>query len=131
VVLVAIRKNCLNAEIAFHIAAKTRFGQLKNLSNAAVSSRIGHILNPWLHQGRLGDGGAIVISKYILCLIIYHHFLYLIVTVTTSFPLVRFTYQLTSNFCAMYAGSICETPAAEADQCFIQVEFYEQRVLLI
>jgi len=46
-VSVAIGKNRLNAEIAFHIAPKTRFGQLKNLSNAAVSSRIGHILNRW------------------------------------------------------------------------------------
>ena len=44
-VSVAIGKNRLNAEIAFYIAPKTRFGQLKNLSNAAVSSRIGHILN--------------------------------------------------------------------------------------
>ena len=43
---VAIRKNRLNAKIALHIAAKTQFGLLKNLSNAAVSSRIGHILNP-------------------------------------------------------------------------------------
>ena len=42
---VAIGKNRLNAEIAFHIPAKTRFGQLNNLSNAAVSSRIAHILN--------------------------------------------------------------------------------------
>ena len=47
-VLVAIGKNRLNAEIPVHIAPKTRFGQLKNLSNAAVSSRIGHILNHWL-----------------------------------------------------------------------------------
>ena len=46
-VSVAIGKNRLNAEIAFHVAPKTRFGQLKNLSNAAVSSRIGHILNHW------------------------------------------------------------------------------------
>jgi len=44
-VSVAIGKNRLNAEIAFHIALKTRLGQLKNLSNAAISSRIGHILN--------------------------------------------------------------------------------------
>ena len=29
-VSVAIEKNRLNAKIAFHIAAKTRFGQLKN-----------------------------------------------------------------------------------------------------
>ena len=42
-VSVTIRKNRLNAEIAFHIAAKTRFGQLKNLSMATVSSRIDHI----------------------------------------------------------------------------------------
>jgi len=34
------------AKIAFYIVAKTWFNQLKNLSNAAVSSRIGHILNP-------------------------------------------------------------------------------------
>jgi len=40
-----IGKNRLNAEIPFHIAAKMRFGQLKNLSNVAVLSRIGHILN--------------------------------------------------------------------------------------
>ena len=44
-VSVAIRKNHLNAEITFHIAAKIRFGQLKNLSNPAFLSRIGHILN--------------------------------------------------------------------------------------
>jgi len=44
-VSVAIGKNRLNEEIAFHMAAKTQFGQLKNLSNAAVLSRIGHILN--------------------------------------------------------------------------------------
>ena len=42
---VAIRKIRLNAEITFYIAAKTWFGQLKNLSNVAVSSRISHILN--------------------------------------------------------------------------------------
>jgi len=30
---------------AFHIVAKTRFGQLKNLCSAAISSWIGHILN--------------------------------------------------------------------------------------
>ena len=42
------RENRLYVEIAFHNAAKTRFGQLKNLSNAAVSSQIGHILNHWL-----------------------------------------------------------------------------------
>ena len=46
-VLVAIGKNHLNAEIAFHVAEKTRFGQLKNLSNAAISSQIGNILNHW------------------------------------------------------------------------------------
>ena len=50
-VLVAIWKNRSNTEIAFHITAKTRFGQLRNLSNATVSSRIGHILNPWLEHG--------------------------------------------------------------------------------
>jgi len=44
-VSVTIEKNRLNAEIAFHITPKTWFGQLKNLSNAAVSSQIGHILN--------------------------------------------------------------------------------------
>ena len=44
-VSVAIGKNRLNAEVVFHIALKTRFSQLKNLSDAAVSSRIGHILN--------------------------------------------------------------------------------------
>ena len=32
-ILVAIVKNCSNAEIASHIAAQMRFGQLKNLSN--------------------------------------------------------------------------------------------------
>jgi len=37
------RENRSNAEIA----AKTRFNQLKILSNAVVWSRIGHILNPW------------------------------------------------------------------------------------
>jgi len=46
-VSVTIGKNRLNVEIAFHIALKTRFGQLKNLSNAAVLSRIGHILIHW------------------------------------------------------------------------------------
>ena len=48
-VSVAIGKNRLNAEIAFHIAVKTWFGQLKNLSNAAVSSQIDHILNHWVY----------------------------------------------------------------------------------
>jgi len=38
-VSVAIGKIRLNAEIAFHMAAKARFGQLKNLSNAAVFRR--------------------------------------------------------------------------------------------
>jgi len=42
---IAIGKNCLNAEIAFHMAAKTQFGQLKNISNVAVLSWIGHIFN--------------------------------------------------------------------------------------
>ena len=45
---VAIEKNRSNAKIASHIAVKMRFGQLKNLSNAAVSLWIYHILNPWL-----------------------------------------------------------------------------------
>ena len=31
------RKNRLNAKIAFHIAVKMLFSQLKNISNAAVS----------------------------------------------------------------------------------------------
>ena len=35
-VSVAIWKNCCNAEIMFHIEAKTRFGQLKTLSDADV-----------------------------------------------------------------------------------------------
>ena len=42
------RKNRLNAEIVFHIAANTRFGQLESLFNVAFSSRIGHILNLWV-----------------------------------------------------------------------------------
>jgi len=46
-VSVAIEKNRLSLEIAFHIALKKWFGQLKNLSNAAVSPRINHILNHW------------------------------------------------------------------------------------
>jgi len=45
-VSVGIWKNRSNAKIAFHITVKTRIGQLKNLSNVAVSSVIGHILNP-------------------------------------------------------------------------------------
>ena len=45
-VSVVFGKNRLNAEIAFHIAAKMRFGRPKNLSYTAISSRIGHILNP-------------------------------------------------------------------------------------
>jgi len=45
-VLVTIWKNRSNAEIAFHIAWKTWFSQLRNLSDAADSSQIGHILNP-------------------------------------------------------------------------------------
>jgi len=44
-VSVAIGKNRLNAKIGVHIGAKTRFVQLKNFSNAVVSSRIGHVLN--------------------------------------------------------------------------------------
>ena len=32
---------------ALHITVKTQFGQLKNLSSAAVSSQDAHILNPW------------------------------------------------------------------------------------
>lgn len=47
-VSVPIWKNRSNAEIAFHITTKTWFGQLRNLSDAAVSSWIGHILNPWV-----------------------------------------------------------------------------------
>ena len=45
VALVGIGKYHLNAEIVFHIAPKTWFGQLKNLFNAAVLSRISYILN--------------------------------------------------------------------------------------
>jgi len=37
-------KNRSNAEIAFHITAYMQFGQLKNLSNVAILSQIGHIL---------------------------------------------------------------------------------------
>jgi len=44
-VSVAIGKNYLNAETAFHIAAKMRFSLPKNLSNASASSQIDHILN--------------------------------------------------------------------------------------
>jgi len=47
-VSVAIWKKRSDAEITLYIAVKTQFGQLKNLSNAAVSSQISHILNPWL-----------------------------------------------------------------------------------
>jgi len=36
----------INAEIVFHIVAKMRFGQIKNLFDAAVSLWIGRILNP-------------------------------------------------------------------------------------
>jgi len=43
---VAILKNRSYTEITFNIAAKKQFGQLKSLSNAAISSQIGHILNP-------------------------------------------------------------------------------------
>ena len=42
-ILVAI--GSLIIHIAFHIAAKTQFGQLTNLSNAAVLSQIGQNLN--------------------------------------------------------------------------------------
>ena len=42
---VTIWNNHSNAEIAFYIAAKTWFVQLKDLSDAAVLSRFGHILN--------------------------------------------------------------------------------------
>lgn len=42
-VLVAMWKNCSNAAVAFHIAVKTRFYQLKNIFNAQIS----HILCPW------------------------------------------------------------------------------------
>jgi len=48
-VAVAIRKNRPNAEIALHVAAKMRFGEVKNLYDAAVSSWTGHILNPWVY----------------------------------------------------------------------------------
>ena len=44
-VLVVIWENRPNAEIAFHIALKTWFGQFKNLSDTDVSSWISHILN--------------------------------------------------------------------------------------
>jgi len=44
-VSVAIWENCSNVKIAFHIAVKTRFSQLKNLYNAVVSLRMSHILN--------------------------------------------------------------------------------------
>jgi len=71
------REYHLSAEIAFHIEAKTRFGQLKNLSNAAVSSRIGHILNhrTWVCDvggrsrigsvlvGRIWAGVAIILGE--------------------------------------------------------------------
>jgi len=64
-VSVAIWKNRSNAEIAFHNTAKTRFGQLKNLSNAAVSSQIGHILNPWLRSyGTVTFCSHIVLSTH-------------------------------------------------------------------
>jgi len=46
-VSVAIWQIPSNAEITSHIAAITQFGQLKNLSNVAVSSQISHILNPF------------------------------------------------------------------------------------
>jgi len=46
VVSVATGKNCSNSEITLHVAAKTRFAQLKNLSNTAISPGFGHILNP-------------------------------------------------------------------------------------
>ena len=60
-VSVAIRKNRLNAEIAFHIAVKIRFGQLKNLSKAAVSSRMGHILNHYSqHKYYIAYGSPII-----------------------------------------------------------------------
>jgi len=52
-VSVTIGKNRFNAEIVFHIAAKTQFDQLKNLSNAAILSRISHILKPWMPTCRL------------------------------------------------------------------------------
>jgi len=45
--LVVIWENRSNVEIAFHTAATMRFGQLENLFDAAVSSWISHILNPW------------------------------------------------------------------------------------
>ena len=46
-VAVAKWKNRSNAEIAFHNAAKTQFDKLQTLLDAAVSSRFGHILNPF------------------------------------------------------------------------------------
>lgn len=51
-VLVAARKNRYNAVIVLHIVVvvgvKTRIAQLKKLSDAVISSRNGHNLNPWL-----------------------------------------------------------------------------------
>ena len=43
---IATWKNHSNAEVAFHIAVKVPFGQPKNLFDAAILLRIGHILNP-------------------------------------------------------------------------------------
>ena len=52
----------LKCENRSHIEGRTQFGQLKNLSNAAVPLRIGHILNPlqtsiygtcWQNQSQL------------------------------------------------------------------------------
>jgi len=43
------QKNHLNVEIMFHFRGEMRFDQLKNLSNATISSRISHILNPCRH----------------------------------------------------------------------------------
>jgi len=45
---VEVWKNLSNAAVAFHIVAKTLFGQPKNLSDEAVSLRNDHILNACL-----------------------------------------------------------------------------------
>uniref|UniRef100_A0A7C8YHE1 Uncharacterized protein n=1 Tax=Opuntia streptacantha TaxID=393608 RepID=A0A7C8YHE1_OPUST len=42
------QENRSNVKIPSHIAVTMRFGQFKNISNAAVSLWICHILNPWL-----------------------------------------------------------------------------------
>jgi len=66
-VSVTIGKIRINAKIPFHIATKTRFVQLKNFSNAAVSSRISHILNHWFvaligHLSRKGLRGNLFLG---------------------------------------------------------------------